>query len=53
MKKVLSILAIGLTILFILSFIPSNTQDQEISLKNNSGYLTLVPAAPPSRPPVK
>jgi hypothetical protein len=54
MKKILSILVIGLTILFILSFIPSTTLDQEVSVGSDDGYLTLVPAAPPKMtPPTK
>jgi len=54
MKKVLSILVIGLTILFLLSFIPSNTLDQEVSITGDDGYLTLVPAKPPkTKPPTK
>ena len=53
MKKVLSILVIGIVILFLLSFVPSNVLDQEASITNNDGYLTLVPAAPPTRPPIK
>jgi len=54
MKKVLSILVIGLTILFFLSFIPSNTIDQEVSIGSDDGYLTLVPAKPPkTKPPLK
>ena len=53
MKKILSILIIGLTILFLLSFIPTNTLDQEVSVGGDDGYLTLVPAAPPKTPPKK
>jgi len=53
MKKVLSILVIGLAILLLLSFMPSNTLDNETSAGTDSGYLTLVPAKPPASPPKK
>jgi hypothetical protein len=53
MKKVLSLLVIGLAILFLLSFLPSNTLDHEITVGSDNGYLTLVPAAPPKTPPIK
>ena len=53
MKKIISILVIGITILFLLSFIPSNTIDQDASLGSDDGYLTLVPAKPPKMPPGK
>ena len=53
MKKILSMLIIGLAILLLLSFLPSNTLDNEISAGSDDGYLTLVPAKPPSNPPKK
>ena len=53
MKKVLSIVVIGLVILFLLSFVPSNTVNDESSFVNDDNYLTLVPAKPPKTPPVK
>ena len=53
MKKILSILVIGLAILLLLSFMPSNTLDNEISMGSDDGYLTLVPAKPPQTPPKK
>ena len=53
MKKVLSILVIGLTILFLLAFIPSNTLDQQAAVGSDDEYLTLVPAKPPKTPPTK
>ena len=51
MKKILSILLIGLAILLLLSFMPSNTLDQNTSMGDDDGYLTLVPAKPPKTPP--
>jgi hypothetical protein len=53
MKKLLIGLVLGLSILLLLSFMPSNTLDQEIVNGGDSSYLTLVPAKPPSRPPQK
>jgi len=53
MKKVLTVLVVGLSILLLLSFMPSNTLDNEISLGSDDGYLTLVPAKPPQTPPKK
>jgi hypothetical protein len=46
-------LIIGLAILLLLSFMPSNTLDNEISAGTDGGYLTLVPAKPPGNPPKK
>jgi len=53
MKKVLSILIIGLAILFILSFIPSNTVNQDVSIVSNDNFALTIPAAPPKTPPRK
>ena len=53
MKKVLTVLVVGLSILLLLSFMPSNTLASEISLGSDDGYLTLVPAKPPQNPPKK
>ena len=53
MKKILSILVIGLVILFIMSFIPSNTLDQDVSLGSSDNFALTVPAAPPKTPPKK
>jgi hypothetical protein len=53
MKKILSLLVIGLAILFLLSFIPSNTLDQDISLGGGDNFALTVPAAPPKTPPRK
>ena len=53
MKKLISLLIVSVVVLFLLSIIPSNVLDQNASITNNDGYLTLVPAAPPPRPPIK
>jgi len=53
MKKILSILLIGLSILLLLSFMPSNTINNDVSMGSDDGYLTLVPAKPPKTPPTK
>jgi len=50
MKKILSVLIIGLAILLLLSFMPSNTVDQSASNANGDSYLTMVPAKPPKPP---
>jgi hypothetical protein len=51
MKKLLIGLVVSLAILILLSFMPSNTIDQDTSLGDDDGYLTLVPAKPPKTPP--
>jgi hypothetical protein len=53
MKKILSLVLIGLAILLLLSFIPSKTIENDITLVSDDAYLTLVPAAPPKTPPIK
>ena len=53
MKKLMCILIIGLGVLLLLSFMPSNILQEEISSGGDSSYLTLVPAKPPARPPKK
>jgi hypothetical protein len=53
MKKIMSILIVGLGILLLLSFMPSNVLQEELSSGGDSSYLTLVPAKPPSKPPKK
>jgi hypothetical protein len=54
MKKLLTLLAIGLAVLLLLSFIPSNSIESEISNNSEDGYLTLVPVKPPqNKPPTK
>jgi hypothetical protein len=52
MKKILSILIIGLSILLLLSFMPTNTLDNIVVDENQENYLTLVPAVP-AKPPKK
>ena len=53
MKKLLSILVIGLTVLFLLSFIPSNTMDEDATLGSNDSFALTVAAKPPKTPPRK
>jgi hypothetical protein len=53
MKKIIGLLIVGLTVLLLLSFMPSNTLNQEITSGSDNSYLTLVPAKPPVRPPQK
>jgi hypothetical protein len=53
MKKLLIATILGLTILLLLSFMPSNTLDDEITNGTDNNYLTLVPAKPPASPPKK
>jgi len=50
MKKLLSVLIIGMAILLLLSFMPSNTIDQSTSNTSGDSYLTMVPAKPPKPP---
>jgi len=50
MKKLLSVLIIGMAILLLLSFMPSNTVDQSTSNASGDSYLTMVPAKPPKPP---
>jgi hypothetical protein len=52
MKKVLTVLVVGLAILFLLSFVPSNTLVSENLLGNGDSYAITVPAKPP-KPPQK
>jgi hypothetical protein len=52
MKRILSILIIGLAILFLLSFIPSNTLINDNLLGSEDSYAITVPAKPP-KPPQK
>jgi hypothetical protein len=52
MKKIISILVISLAILFLLSFIPSNTIVDNNVLGNGDSYAISVPAKPP-KPPQK
>jgi hypothetical protein len=52
MKKFVSILVVGLAVLLLLSFMPSNTVEQLTSNGNEDGYITMVPAKPP-KPPQK
>jgi hypothetical protein len=52
MKKLLAVVTIGLAILMLLSFMPSNTQDNIVVDDNQEKYLTLVPAVP-AKPPTK
>lgn len=52
MKKVLSILIIGVAILFLLSFIPSNTTVSDKLIGDGDSYALTVPAKPP-KPPQK
>ena len=53
MKKVLSILVIGLAILFLLSFIPSNTLESDNLLGSDDSFALTLPAKPPKLPPTK
>ena len=53
MKKVLSILVIGVVILFLLSFVRSSTLNQDVSLTSSNDFALTVPAAPPKSPPIK
>jgi hypothetical protein len=52
MKKIVSLLIIGLSILLLLSFMPTNTIDNIVIDDNQEKYLTLVPAVP-AKPPTK
>jgi hypothetical protein len=50
MKKLLSILVIGLTVLYLLSFLPTNSIVNEDILNNGDDYAISVPAKPPTPP---
>jgi len=50
MKKMLTVVVIGLALLLLLSFMPSNTIDQSTSNASGDSYLTMVPAKPPKPP---
>jgi hypothetical protein len=52
MKKLLAVVTIGLAVLLLLSFMPSNTLDTLVIDENEESYLTLVPAVP-AKPPKK
>jgi hypothetical protein len=53
MKKIVSILCVGIIVLLILSIIPSNSIEDKASVENDKEYLTLVPVKPPASPPKK
>jgi len=53
MKKLLCILVMGITILFLLSFIPNNTKNNDVPLVGSDNFALTVPAAPPKTPPRK
>ena len=53
MKKILSIILVGIGLLILLAFMPSNTLENEVTVDSDNNYLTLVPAKPPATPPKK
>ena len=54
MKKIITLLTVGLAVLLLLSFIPTNSIDCEISTDSENSYSTLVPVKPPqNKPPTK
>lgn len=50
MKKVLTGLVIGLVVLFLLSFVPSNTIVDDSLIEDGDSYALTVPAKPPKPP---
>jgi hypothetical protein len=50
MKKILSILVIGITVLYLLSFLPTNSAVNNDVLENGDNYAISVPAKPPTPP---